>query len=105
LLAAYDALVEDKRRKAAERSARERERLAREKAKARAKALDDLARREPAAWREVDDLIATKRPNDYDRAVTLLVDLRELAERSGRRADAEERIRDLRLRHKSKSSL
>lgn len=105
LLAARDALVEEKTRKAAERGARERARREREQAAARAKYLDELGRREPATWREVDDLIATKRPKDYDRAVTLLVDLRDLAGRSGRTAEAEARILGLRERHSNKPSL
>jgi hypothetical protein len=104
LLAARDALVKEKNRKQAERAAREQARRQREQAEARTKALDALARREPAAWREVETLIAMKRPNDYDRAVTLLVDLRELAERSGRTSEADAQIRELRRRHSSKPS-
>jgi hypothetical protein len=104
LLVARDALVREKDRKAAERVAREKARREREQAEARAKALDALARREPAAWREVEELIAMKRPHDYDRAVTLLVDLRDLAERSGRVTEAESQIRDLRYRHRNKPS-
>ncbi len=105
LLAAHDALLEAKTRKAAERAAKERAVRDREQAAARAKDLDDLARREPAAWREVEALIATKRPKDYDRAVELLVDLRDLAGRSGRTAEAEARILGLRQRHSNKPSL
>ena len=105
LLAAHDALVEEKRRKSAERTARERARREREQAEARAKYLDELAHREPATWREIDELIATKRPKDYDRAVTLLLDLRDLAGRSGRTAEAEARILELRQRHSNKPSL
>lgn len=105
LLAARDALVEEKTRKAAERAARERARREREQAAARAKYLDELGRREPATWREVEELIATKRPKDYDRAVGLLVDLRDLAERSGRTAEAEARIQGLRQCHSNKPSL
>ncbi len=105
LLAARDALVEEKSRKSAEKAAGERARREREKAEARAKYLDQLAQREPATWREVEQLIATKRPNDYDRAVSLLLDLRDLADRSGRSQEAEERIRDIRHRHANKSSL
>ncbi len=101
LLAARDAVVEAKEQKAATAWARRE----REQAESRAKYLDDLGRREPATWREVDELIATKRPNDYDRAITLLVDLRDLAERSGRTAEADARIRALRQQHRSKTSL
>ena len=64
-----------------------------------------MAHREPATWREIDELIATKRPKDYDRAVTLLVDLRDLAGRSGRTAEAEARILELHQRHSNKPSL
>jgi hypothetical protein len=105
LLTARDALAEEKTRKAAEQAAKERARLEREQAEARAQYLDQLARREPAAWREVEQLIATKRPKDYDRAVALLVDLRDLAERSGRTEEVAKRIRQLRERHTNKPSL
>jgi hypothetical protein len=105
LLAARAALVEEKKRKTNERAARERTQHEREQAEARSKYLYNLSEREPAAWREVENLIATKRPNDYDRAVELLVDLRDLAGRSGRSAEAETRIRDLRQRHGNKPSL
>jgi hypothetical protein len=105
LLAARDALVEEKKRKAADQAAIERARLEREKAEARANYLDELARRESPTWREVDDLIATKRPKEYDRAITLLVDLRDLASRSDRAEEAEARIRELRRRHSNKPAL
>jgi hypothetical protein len=105
LLAARDALANEKSRKAAEKAARERARREREQAEARAKYLDELARREPATWREVEQLIVTKRPKDYDRAVALLVDLRDLAERSGRTEEAAKRIGELRERHMNKPSL
>jgi hypothetical protein len=105
LLTAGDALAEENSRKAAERAAKERARREREQAEARAKYLDELAGREPATWDDVEQLIATKRPKDYDRAVTLLVDLCDLAGRSGRSAAAEARIRELRQRHANKPSL
>jgi hypothetical protein len=105
LLAARDALAKEKSRKTAEQAARERARREREQAEARAQYLDQLAGREPATWREVEQLIDTKRPKDYDRAVTLLVDLRDLAGRSGRTDEAAKRIRELRQRHANKPSL
>jgi hypothetical protein len=82
LLTARDALVQKKSRKAAEKADRDQARRDRELAEARTQYLDELARREPASWLEVEQLIATKRPKDYDRAVALLVDLRELAVRT-----------------------
>jgi hypothetical protein len=105
LLAARDALAREKSRRKAEEQARIQARREREEAEARTLHLDQLARREPDAWREVDQLIAAKKPRDYDRAVALLVDLRDLAARSGRDAESARRIQDLRFRHKNKPSL
>jgi hypothetical protein len=94
LLAARDALTEEKSRKAAERAARER-----------AQYLDQLALREPDRWHEVGQLIATRRPKDHDLALSLLVDLRDLADRSGRTEEAARRIRELRQRLVNRPSL
>ena len=105
LLAARDALAAEKSRKASEQAARERARREREHAEARAQYLDQLARREPETWRQVDQLIAATRPKEYDRAVSLLADLRDLANRSGRTEEAAKRIRELRQRHTNKPSL
>jgi hypothetical protein len=105
LLAARDAIAAERRRREEEQKARERERQAREQARKRAEHLDALARREAAAWRQVETLIATKRPKDYDQAVELLKDLRDVAERAGRRDKAVTRIRQLREQHAGKPSL
>ena len=61
--------------------------------------------REAGVWERLDPLIATKRPDDYDRAVSSLVDLRDLAARKGCTAVFQERLRNLRARHAAKSSL
>jgi hypothetical protein len=93
-------------REAAENIGEERaRRKAEEKARARAEHLARLAGREAAAWAEVDTLIAAKRSEEYDQAVTLLKDLGEVAQQAGRLAEAEQRIRELRERHRSKVSL
>jgi hypothetical protein len=105
LLAARDVLAEEKSLTKAEKTARERARREREQAEAKAQYLDELAGREPATWREVEQLIGTKRPKDYDRAVALLVDLRDLAERSGRTDEAARRTREIQKRHTNKPSL
>jgi hypothetical protein len=105
LLAARDALVAEKNRTAAERKAMERARLERERSAARAKHLDELARRGEAAWQEVEALIAAKSSKEYDLAVVLLADLRELAARSGGTAQADARIREIRRQHAKKYSL
>ncbi len=105
ILAARDALIETKNQKAAQRAAREQVKVQNEKAAARVKHLDDLSRREAASWVEVDQLIATRLPKNYDTAVQLLADLRELARRSGRAAEAEARILKIHQQHRSKPSL
>lgn len=105
LLAARAALVEGKGREAAERAARERARLDRERAAARVEHLAALSRREPAAWHEAEALIASKLAKNYDRAVALLVDLRDVACHAARGPEADARLRELRQRHAAKPSL
>jgi hypothetical protein len=104
LRAAADRRTAEKARRDEERSRLEQEREAQHRAAERAKYLDALEAREAQSWDQLDALIATKRPNDYDRAVTLLADLRELAARKSRAAVFQARLRDVRARHAGKSS-
>jgi hypothetical protein len=104
LLALRAAREQERKREQAEQAARERERLARQAAAARTRRLDALAGCEEAAWREAETCILSKKPKEYDRAVELLRDLRDLAERAGRKEQAAARLRELRQRHSSKSS-
>lgn len=66
-----------------EREAAERQRREEAAAVVRQQRLDELARNPVHTWNQVDELIATKRPKDYDTAVTLLSDLQALAVREG----------------------
>ena len=50
-------------------------------------------------------MVATKRPGDYDRAVRVLVDLRDLAVRKEQIDNFENRLEQLRMRHAKKVSL
>jgi hypothetical protein len=77
---------------------------AEEKARARAAHLDSLAGREKALWAEVETAVASKKPAEYDRAVTLIRDLIDLADREGRKEDALAKVAELRSRHKAKVS-
>jgi hypothetical protein len=104
LLAARDTVEEERKRRQAEEAARQRKRKAEEAAAARTKRLDALAQREEETWREVETCIQSKKPKEYDRAVDLLRDLRDLAERAGRKEQAVARLQQLRQRHSSKSS-
>lgn len=104
LLSAAERRTEERRRKEADRAAREKARREREEAAAREHYLDDLARREPAIWKKVDALIATKKPADYDEAIRLLGDLKDLGARSGRIAEVQSRIQRIREEHSKKPS-
>ena len=95
LLHKAEKTAEERRRVATERAAREKALREREAAIARAQHLAALAGREPAIWKQVEGLIASKQPKSYDRAVTLLVDLRDLAARNGE-AEFQQRLEELR---------
>jgi hypothetical protein len=93
LRAAAAALAQEKVRREAGRKAAER-----------AERLDALEKREEAAWADLDDWVGTKRQNDYDRAVLLLLELRDVAARAGREAAFQQRLRAILERHSTKSS-
>jgi hypothetical protein len=105
LVAAWQRLSEERRRQEEERAAQKQARRAREQAAARARHLDALAGREEELWRQVETAIQTRQPKEYDHAIELLQDLRDLAERTGTGEVFSERIRALRDRHRSKPSL
>lgn len=104
LRARAQELAEQRRKGVVAREAKERLRREREQAAARERHLNRLARRQAEAWRRFDALVDTKRPGDYDVAVTLLKDLREVGERKGRSAEVIERIRALHEAHARKPS-
>lgn len=74
-------------------------------AKAKAARLAALAQREPAAWDEVEALIATKQAPRYDQAVGILADLRDLAAGRDEIEAFASRMRDLHTHYASRSSL
>ena len=92
--------------KAMEQRRREEEaRKAAAQAAAKAKRLDQLATRTEAAWEKVAEWIETRRPGDYDLAVSLLRDLQALAEREGSSDAFSKRFGELRARHERKPTL
>ncbi len=93
-----------RRRLEAERRAAEAARIERAAAAKLEARLAALRARIPAAWRTVDDLIATKQTKAYDEAVRLLTDLRELAAR-GQLPDFAARLAALREAHARKPGL
>jgi hypothetical protein len=100
-----ERIAKTRREAARQREVRARAQRERQTRAARDRYLAGLARREREAWRQVDALIATKRPRDYDAAVTLLLDLREVSGRKGRAGPFGQRIGELRAAHAAKPSL
>ena len=95
----------ERQRQADQRRAAERAQRERAAAAAREQRLQALAAREEEAWQDVDGLIATKRPKEYDAAVALLRDLQAVGERNGSSTVFTRRLRELRERHQRKPSL
>jgi hypothetical protein len=96
-----DARVEAMKQRRREEEARQ----VAAQAAARAKRLDQLATRKEAAWAKVAEWIETRRPSDYDLAVSLLRDLQALAEREGDPEAFSQRFGELRARHQRKPTL
>ena len=94
------------RRKAQEQRRREEQaRKAAARAAAYARRLDELAAEGEAPWKQVDEMIATKKTSEYDRAVALLRDLRALAKRQGEEAAFAKRVLDLRAQYPGRPGL
>ena len=93
----------DERQRAADKRAADADRRRKaEEQRARSEYLDALARRQDATWREVEQLIGSHQPKSYVRATTLLVDLRDVAERAGRGDEFALQLAALRARHAAK---
>ncbi|MET0418742.1 MAG: hypothetical protein ABW022_22230, partial [Actinoplanes sp.] len=105
LLAAVEARRSARQQETGERKAAEHRRHEEAAAAEREQRLDALARNPVRAWNQADALIATKRPKDYDAAVTVLQDLQALATREGKILEFAERMTWLRERHARKPSL
>lgn len=86
--------------RADEEAGREQARL-----EARERRLDSLADEEEAAWSRVEALIDTRKPTEYDAAVTLLTDPQTLAEREDRYDTFTLRTVALRHAHSRKTGL
>lgn len=90
------------RRMAAEKAAEERAHRQREAMAAREKYLDGLVGRESTLWVKVERLIAEKQPRSYDQALKVLLDLRDLAARTGKGDNFRQRLDALRAAHARK---
>ena len=104
LLHAAEDHAEERRRAAAKKAAEEKAQRDRKAAESRAKYLDEIAKREPNLWSQVENLISTKQPKSYDQAVKLLADLRDLAVRKGKTDEFEARLNAFRAAQARKPS-
>ena len=105
LMTKTEAYTTERKRRIAEQKVEERARKKRQEAIARKKYLNDLAKREDKVWIKVDDLIKTKRQPDYDEAVKLLVDLRDLSKKINNETIFKEKLRSIYEKHSRKPSL
>ncbi len=71
----------------------------------RARYLDQLEKREEAIWNQIAAHIQKRQPNEYDKAITLLIDLRDLAVRQGQVTAFQSAVGELRQEHAAKESL
>lgn len=103
LVAAAEERQERARQLREEQKAQERahERVA--QARKRAAYLDGLVGREQRMMSEIDALVNTKQPNSYDRATSLLKDLRDVAERTHQQTEFLYNLGELRASHAKKA--
>lgn len=95
----------ERKRRIAEKAARQKARQERERAVIRKKYLIELGKRGDQVWRQIDELISTKRQTDYDEAVKLLVDLRDINKGKGDGKAFKEKLDNIRENHSRKPSL
>ena len=105
LLASAEKRTEARLQSEAEKAAEEKARREREAVFAREKHLNALVGREPRLWTEIEQLVATKQPKNYDKAIQLLVDLRDLATRKSGDNEFNFRLENFRETHTAKPSL
>jgi hypothetical protein len=71
----------------------------------RSRSLDQLGKREEGTWNRIAAHIQKRQPNEYDKAFTLLTDLRDLAVREDRVTAFQSALRELCQEHAAKESL
>lgn len=105
LISGAERLADERRQKEEKRAAHELALRERKEKAALEVRLKELAKRQVPAWQKVDALIATKRPTQYDEAVCLLRDLKEIGIRAGRSAEIQNRLQRIQAEHSTKRSL
>jgi hypothetical protein len=104
LLTAAQARTEERTRQwEAKRAAEAARRKAKEEAD-RARYLDQLEKSEGEIWNRITAHIQKRQPNEYDKAVSLLIDLRDLAVRKQRVPEFQSALEELRRTHAAKDT-
>jgi hypothetical protein len=98
-------IAEARERAAAESREREGRRQAEEAEKARLARLTALKRRGEGVWREIEDEIERRSAPGYDRAASLLLELKALAAEDGSQGEFARRLAAIRARHERKGKL
>ncbi len=103
LLKETEYTTQQRQRMQAEKTAAEKAERQRLNTLAREKRLNEIAGLESILWNQIESLASEKKAASYDRAVELLIDLRDLAARGDRR-EFLLKFDALKQRHSSKSS-
>ena len=102
LRARAHAIRQARKRKEGERLAAERKRLAAEQERARHIRLDAILGRGESVWGEIETEIERRNASGYDKAVSLLLDLKTIADQHGTAEEFGHRLRLVRGRHARK---
>ena len=104
LMEAAHARAEVRTRRLDAKRAAEAERQKAKDEADRARHLEKLGKREEAAWNQISAHIQKRQPNEYDKAVSLLVDLHDLAVLQGCESKFQSALARLREAHAAKES-
>ena len=104
LLGATNARTKERAKRTEVQRAQESARRNAEEEASRARYLEQLAMREDETWNEVATLILKRQPIEYDKAVALISDLRDIALRHGNVAAFQSALEQLRQKHHAKES-
>lgn len=105
LRARAKAIRQARKRAMAEKAAAERKRREEETERSRRARLDAIARRGESVWREIETEIERRNATGYDRATTLLLDLKAISKEKGAPEDFLRRLQEIRNRHARKERL
>jgi hypothetical protein len=105
LLRAAEAATDRRRRVEMAQVEKDRKRRKEAALLARTAYLENLALHERAAWMKIERFLSTRQPANYDQAVLLLVDLREVATTTGRETEFRQQLETLCVAHHRKPSL